>query len=220
MGEGFGVLILIDPLSVQARLIRMKPEPIHFVCSDGAQADTPTITMLKEKLAEDLSLAFPDYRKGAAPLELYVDASGVGAGSCLMQMQNGEYKPIAYSSTAFSDTEQRYSTIERELLALRWGVKNFRSFLYGIKFIIHTDHKPLLYLHNMSCENSRLMRTLNDLEEYNYVIRYIPGSENQAADSMSRIIERVAKANVAELKEENKLPPGFRVMKKIEGGGD
>ena len=46
MGEGFGPLIHIYPHLVQADLIRMKPEPIHFVCTDGAQADTPTITAL------------------------------------------------------------------------------------------------------------------------------------------------------------------------------
>ena len=120
---------------------------------------------LREKLAEDLSLAFPDYRADANPLELYVDASGVGAGSCLIQKQKGEYKPIAYSSMTFSEAERRYSTIERELLALRWGVKNFRYFLFGVHFVIYTDHKPLLYLHNMSRDNPRLMRTLNDLEE-------------------------------------------------------
>ena len=55
---------------------------------------------------------------------------------------------------------RRYSTIERELVALRWDVKVFRAFFYGIKFIIFTDHKPLLYLQNMAKENSRLMRTL------------------------------------------------------------
>ena len=180
---------------------------------------TESFEALKKKLAEDLSLAFPDYREGAAPLELYVDASGVGAGSCLMQKQGEEYRPIAYSSTAISETEQKYSTIERELLALRWGVKNFRSFLFGVKFIIHTDHKPLLYLHNMSRDNPRLMRTLNDLEEYNYTINYIPGSDNQAADTMSRIIEKISSDDSAK-KIENELPNGFRVMEKIEGGGD
>ena len=58
-------------------------------------------------------------------MDLYVDASGIGVGACLMQKQNDEYKAIAYSSMAFSPTEQRYSTTERELLAIRFGVKNF-----------------------------------------------------------------------------------------------
>ena len=175
--------------------------------------------ILKEKLAEDVSLAFPDYRKDANPLELYVDASGVGAGACLAQMQEGEYRHIAFSSVAFSKAEQKYSTIERELLALRWGVKNFKSFLFGVKFTIFTDHKPLLYLYNMSRENSRLMRTLNDLEEYDFEIRYLPGPQNEAADTMSRIISSLPPGEEAPVTE-NELPPGFRVIEKVDGGGD
>ena len=67
---------------------------------------------IKEKLVEEVTLSFPDYSSESEPLELYVDASGLGAGACLLQRQNGEYKTIAYSSTAFSATEQNYSTIE------------------------------------------------------------------------------------------------------------
>ena len=145
---------------------------------------------IKEKLAEETALTFPDYRPEASPLELYVDASGQGAGACLMQLQKGQYKPIAYASTAFNEAERNYSTIERELLALRFGVKNFRTFLFGTKFIIYTDHKPLLYLHNMCRDNARLMRTVSELEDYNYSIRYRPGADNEAADSLSRIVQK------------------------------
>ena len=173
---------------------------------------------IKEKLVEEVTLSFPDYTSDADPLELYVDASGIGAGACLMQKQNGEYKTIAYSSTAFSETEQNYSTIERELLALRWGVKNFRTFLFGINFTIYTDHRPLLYLHNMSRDNARLTRTLNELEDYDFTIKYRPGSENEAADTLSRIVappEGLDRKVV-----EGELPEGLRVSEKIEGGGD
>ena len=57
---------------------------------------------MKEELAKEISLSFPDYNKEAEPLELYVDASAVGAGACIMQKQNGESMPIAYSSVAFT----------------------------------------------------------------------------------------------------------------------
>ena len=174
---------------------------------------------LKDKLCVELTLSFPDYNDDAEPLELYVDASGTGAGACLMQKQGNEHKPIAYSSTAFSPAEQKYSTIERELLALRWGVKNFRSFLFGIRFIIYTDHKPLKYLHNMSNENARLMRTLNELEDYQYTIRYKPGCENDAADCMSRIIQNSNDENQTET-QSSELPKGLKLLEKSEGGGN
>ena len=173
---------------------------------------------IKEKLVEEVTLSFPDYRSESEPLELYVDASGLGAGACLLQRQNGEYKTIAYSSTAFSATEQNYSTIERELLALRWGVKNFRAFLFGIHFIIFTDHKPLVYLRNMSRDNARLTRTLNELEDYDFIIKYRPGLDNEAADTLSRAV--TASEEMEDKVREEELPAGLRVTEKIEGGGD
>ena len=175
--------------------------------------------ILKQEMAKDLALAFPDYSPGAQPLELFVDASEIGAGACLIQKQEGEYRPIAYSSTAFSKTERNYATINRELLALRWGIKYFRAFLFGVRFYLYTDHKPLLYLYNMSRDNAKLMRIITELEDYNFVIKYRPGAQNQAADAMSRIM---TKANMEDSEDQlsNDLPKGFKVMEKIEGGGD
>ena len=98
--------------------------------------------VLKEKMQEEVQLTFPDYSPDASPLEIYVDASNVGAGACLTQVQGGIRVKIDYSSKTFSAAEQHYSTIERELVALRWGVKAFRPFLIGAEFIIFTDHRP------------------------------------------------------------------------------
>ena len=174
---------------------------------------------LKSKLAEEITLTFPNYSPDAEKLQLFVDASGVGAGACLSQYQDNQHKVIAYSSMTFTDTQRRYSTIERELLAIRWGVKSFRSFLFGVTFELYTDHKPLLYLHNMQQENSKFMRTINDLSDYDFVIKYRPGSENEAADAMSRIVPKIA-GSEDELVNQYKLPKGFQVIKEVRGGGD
>jgi hypothetical protein len=76
---------------------------------------TPEMTeayeSLKSALLKDVALSFPDYSDTAEKLELFVDASGVGVGACLMQQQNGTYKTIAYSSMTFDATQRRYSTI-------------------------------------------------------------------------------------------------------------
>lgn len=172
---------------------------------------------LKEALVRDVTLSFPDYTENAEKLELFVDASAIGTGACLVQRQSGQYRTIAYSSMTFSPTQRRYSTIERELVALRWGIKTFRSFLFAVPFILYTDHKPLLYLNNMAKENSRLMRTLNELAEYDFIIRYRPGRDNEAADTMSRIM------NVPESDDYeclDLLPTGLVVYKTVDGGGD
>jgi len=175
---------------------------------------------LKSKLVEDVVLSFPDYSKNAERLEMFVDASGVGAGGCLRQKQDGVYRTIAYASVTFSPAQVRYSTIERELVAIRWGVKVFRPFIFGIPFIIYTDHKPLLYLHNMSHENSRLMRTINELAEYDFIIRYRPGQDNAAADAMSRIVQAPVGCSSAAALLDSKLPKGLSVKQPVSGGGD
>ena len=173
---------------------------------------------LKEMLIEDTILAYPDHSKTAHPFEIYVDASNTGAGACLQQYQNNEYRTIAYASTTFSKAQRRYSTIEREITALRFGVKSFKPFVYGTKFIIWSDHRPLLYLHNFANENSKLMRIVNELAEYDFVIKYKPGPENTAADALSRIPQPETEIEDEELNEE--LPKGLKILQKVEGGGD
>ena len=175
---------------------------------------------LKKLIAADVMLAFPDYHEDARPLELYVDASAVGAGACLAQSQEEETRIIAYASTTFSHAEYHYSTIERELAALRWGVKALRPFIIGSEFILHTDHQPLIYLHNMKIIDSRLARTLEDLADFNFKIQYTPGKQNGAADALSRLYSpgSVHKAGVDVVMDE--LPTGLMLIKKVEGGGD
>ena len=174
---------------------------------------------IRQQLAREVMLSFPDYSESAKPLELSVDASGVGAGGCLQQMQEGEYKTIAYASMTFTAAQTRYSTIERELCAIRWGIKFFRPFLFGIRFILYTDHKPLLYLQNMSHENSRLMRTIEELAEYDFQIKYKPGQENVLADVMSRSVMEQAERKF-EVEQQRKLPEGMTVLQEVKGGGD
>ena len=175
---------------------------------------------LKEELGKEVTLTFPEYGEHAAPLRLFVDASGVGAGACLFQKQDEENRAVAYASTTFSETERKYSTIERELTAVRWGVKLFRPFLMGVSFELWTDHKPLLHMQNMAQDKSKFMRTMDELAEYDFVIRYIPGRDNEAADALSRILQDPAEPEESEGTMECILPQGFEVREPVPGGGD
>ena len=173
--------------------------------------------ILKDEVAKQVELAYPDYSLGARPLELSVDASGTGAGACLTQVQHGEERIIAYASMKFSIAQRVYSTVERELAGLRFGVKTFRAFLYGVHFVIYTDHRPLIYLHNMRLVDSRLARTLEDLADFSFDIKYKPGKENIIADTLSRIPgEGSAEPEVLE----GHLPEGLGILMTVEGGGD
>lgn len=94
---------------------------------------------------------------------------------------------IAYASRSLNKAERRYPTIEKELLAIVWSVKYFRPYLYGRRFIIETDHRPLVYLYNLTDPSSRLIKFRLQLEEYNYKVVYVKGRDNVAADALSRI---------------------------------
>lgn len=180
---------------------------------------TTAFNKLKEEVANDVALSYPDYQPQAEKLELFVDASGKGAGGCLMQKQNGEYRVIAYASMSFSEAQTNYSTIERELTAIRWGIQSFKPFIYGIKFILYTDHKPLIYMQNMSPHNSRIRRTLDELSEYDFDIKYRPGINNEAADCLSRI--NVDTNETITLPDDYKeIPKGLKLLQKVDGGGD
>lgn len=184
---------------------------------------TEAFEMLKDAMKEEIKLSFPCYDEGCDPLELHVDASAVGAGACLSQVQDGQPRLIAFASMTFNKAERNYSTLERELAAMRWGVQSFRSFLYGTAFVLRTDHQPLQYLHKMRLVDSRLARTLEDLSDFDFVIKYVPGKSNQAADFLSRIpqITRPLDDESVVNPEEGCLPPGLMVDGlPVPGGGD
>ena len=174
---------------------------------------------LKTAMSEEVTLAFPDYTDSAEPLSIYTDASGSDIGSCLTQVQGGQLRMIAYASISFNSAELKYSTIEKELAAIRWSVKTFRPFVFGVEFFINTDHRPLLYLYNLQIVNMRLARTLRELSEYNFVIRYTPGRENMAADALSRMIH-VSEEARENLPDEGVLPKGLFASREVPGGGD
>ena len=142
-------------------------------------------------MVKEIELAYPDYSEGAAKLELWVDASNLGAGAYLAQQQGEGHRVIGFASMTFTPAQMEYHTLERELSALRWGVKTFKPFLYGIQFILYTDHQPLIHLNNMKLICSRLARTVQELSEYNFEIRYTPGHLNCAADALSRLNYKV-----------------------------
>ena len=91
---------------------------------------------LKKAFISPSVLIYPDFNK---PFLLTTDASGDALGAVLSQGPPGGDRPIAYASRSLNSAERNYSTIERELLAMVWATKNFRSYLLGRKFIIYTE---------------------------------------------------------------------------------
>ena len=181
---------------------------------------THSFETLKAEMCKEFELSYPDYSTDASKLELHVDASSVGAGCVLSQLQNGIHKTILYDSMTFSKAQRNYSVIERELTALRWAVKHLRCFLYGVPFVVYTDHKPLIYLHNASHINSRLSRTLDDLKDFTFELRYKPGRDNIVADYLSRIKPPLTDGTDDAFDDPNALPEGLELINQVQGGGD
>ncbi|KAL4153415.1 hypothetical protein QTP88_001248 [Uroleucon formosanum] len=129
-------------------------------------------------------LQYPDFTKGFI---LTTDASGKALGAILSQGKIGSDLPISYASRTLNNAEVNYSTTELECLAIIFGVKHFRPYLYGRKFIILTDHRPLSWLFNLKDPLSKLARWRIELEQYNYEIKYKPGVQNSNVDALSRM---------------------------------
>lgn len=138
----------------------------------------------KALLINDPILEYPDFSK---EFNLTTDASNVAIGAVLSQGIIGKDKPIAFASRTLNNAEQNYSTIEKELLAIVWATKYFRPYLFGRKFKIITDHKPLQWLMSLKEPNSRLVRWRLKLEEFDYEILYKKGKQNTNADALSRV---------------------------------
>ena len=119
------------------------------------------------------------------PFILQTDASDVGIGGVLLQESSGLLFPLHYASRKLLPRETRYSTIERECLAIVWAIQKFQVYLYGKQFVLQTDHKPLVYLHRSKVSNSRLMHWALQLQPYKFTIQAIKGSHNVGADYLS-----------------------------------
>lgn len=143
-----------------------------------------TFEICKHLLTNDPILQHPDFNK---PFILTTDASNFALGAVLSQGTIGSDKPICFASRTLSDTEINYSTIEKELLAIVWAVKYFRPYIFGRKFQIVTDHRPLTWLMSLKDPNSKLVRWRLKLAEYDYSIVYKKGTANTNADALSRI---------------------------------
>ena len=144
---------------------------------------------LKEKLMTAPVLKYPDFSE---EFNVTTDASDYAVGAVLSQGQVGSDRPVAYASRVLSRAEQNYNTTEKELLAIVWAVKHFRPYIYGTKFKIITDHKPLIWLFNVTDPGSRLIRWRLKLEEYDYEIIHKAGRANANADALSRHVTRDA----------------------------
>ena len=143
-------------------------------------------TATKEALANVALLSHP---KLDAPTCMMTDASDVAVGAVLQQQIGDEWRPISYFSRKLRPAETRYSTFDRELLAVYLAIKHFRHFVEGREFHVLTDHKPLVYARSSPSDrySPRQIRHLDYIVQFTTDIRHVKGTDNPAADALSRI---------------------------------
>lgn len=144
------------------------------------KAAIEALNKIKNALQEQVELFQPDFSK---PFSLTTDASNFAIGAVLSQNR----QPIAFISRTLNETEQNYSTNEKELLAIVWSLQKLRNYLYGVaNLTIYTDHQSLIFSISEKNPNAKLKRWKNLIEEYGAKLVYKPGHQNVVADALSR----------------------------------
>ena len=143
----------------------------------------------KEMLTSEAVLVHYDSTR---PIKLACDASSYGLGAVLSHVfEDGEH-PVAFASRTLTKAEKNYSQIEKEALALIFGIKKFHKYIFGRYFTLITDHKPLLSILNAktavpSVAAARMQRWAIFLSAYTYNIEYKGTKKHANADSLSRL---------------------------------
>jgi len=137
---------------IASPLYKLLKKDAKFVWSE---AQENAFEHLKSKLINRPILQYPDFSK---EFILTTDASNSGLGAMLSQGPVGRDLLVAYASRSVNNAETHYTTSEKELLAIVWATKYFRPYLYGRRFKIISDHKPLVWVMNVKDPRSRLLQ--------------------------------------------------------------
>ena len=170
---------------VMAPLIDLtkKGKSSRITWTEACQESFQTV---KSVLSSSPVVMLPDFSK---EFVIRSDASGEGIGAALMQVDGqGGLRPVIFASPRLLDREKRYSTIERECLALVWAIDTFQKYVFGRLFIVETDHRPLTFLSRSRSTNGRLTRWALALQEFSFTVMPIAGTRNLVADLLSRLV--------------------------------
>ncbi len=122
---------------------------------------------------------------------LITDASKIALSAILAQKDHSDQmRPIEFYSRKLKEPETRYPSIKRELLAIHDAIIHFRQYLYGIKFTLITDAKPLTYHLDLEKQSEITARWLLELQDYDFTVKHTPG-EGNPADFLSRAVFNV-----------------------------
>ena len=173
--------------SVAAPLTRLTSTKVRFTWGPEAEE---AFRLLKARFTRAPILVHPDPEN---QFIVEVDASNTGVGAVLSQRSAGDAKvhPCAFYSHRLSPAERNYDIGNKELLAVKLAIEEWRQWLEGarVPFLVWTDHKNLEYLHSAKRLNSRQARWALFFSRFDFHLAYRPGSKNLKPDALSRIFE-------------------------------
>ena len=160
----------LDKLYKKDTIWRWDPE--HQRVFDGIKSVITTLPVLA-------------YFDSKADHTIQCDASKQGLGAVLLQ----DGRPVIYASRTLTETEQRYSNIERELVAVVFALERLNHYTAGFRVRVETDHEPLtsIWKKSIASTSARIQRLLLRLLQYDIDIHYLPGKMNVIADALSRV---------------------------------
>ncbi|XP_055918725.1 uncharacterized protein K02A2.6-like [Eupeodes corollae] len=172
---------------IAAPLNKLRSKNVKFIWGDEQRK---VFQIFKEKL---MSVSRLVHFQNDLPVSLATDASSHGIGAVISHIYpDGSEKPIAFASKTLTESQKRYSQIEKEALSIIFGIKKFHQYLFGRQFELITDHQPLVSIFNPSKKLpqmtiARLQRWAIILMSYSYTIRYRPTAQHANADCLSRL---------------------------------
>ena len=165
---------IVEPLN------RLLQDSVPFKFQDVQRRAMATLI---SALTSEPILVRPDLNKDFI---VDTDASDIGIGVVLSQLIHGEERVVSFYSKGLSKSEKNYCTTRKELLALVKGVRKFRHYLLGRRFIVRTDHSALQWLRSFKEPEGQVARWLELLQEFDFVVYHRKGQLHQNADSLSR----------------------------------
>ncbi|KAG0736676.1 hypothetical protein G6F23_010807 [Rhizopus arrhizus] len=172
--QSFGELV------VSLNKLLKKNEPFVWT-----QEQEQAFKTLKECIINAVQLKYSDPSK---PYKLYTDASDIGVGAVLAQLDEelNEDRPICFLSRKLLPNEMNYPIVEKELLAVIYALKKLRKYLLDKIFTLYTDNTAVRFLFFKRDPGSRLQRWVLAVQEYSFKVVHLPGKSNVVADVMSR----------------------------------